>query len=195
MAPEPPSPSASSALLPFLGGRERRGSLASLTSTKGDINKDVLAQALDDIHTSASKSDVLTSFHDYDGGAPKAGAKEIVSSGVTGLYDKLLRGLGGTPGKDGKGRPKSTASRESVEAASLQASTTRKSLGLTLKSPPPDAASLQSNPSLVPSPVLASFAGSGSQLETNPNETRSDAQKKLMEQIEGRLKTDIDAQR
>src|ERR1700761_1047203 len=117
MAPEPPSPSASSTLLPFLGARSRRGSLASITSTKGEINRDVLAQALDDIHTSASKSEALTSFHDYDGGAPRDGPKEIVSSGVTGLYDKLKRGLGGgTPVKEGKGVPKSSASKESVDA-------------------------------------------------------------------------------
>ena len=185
MAPEPPSPSASSVLLPFLGGRERRGSLASLTSTKGEINKDALSQALDDIHTSASRSEALTCFHDFDGNAPRAGPKELVSNGVTGLYDKLKRGLGGTPVKD-KGRPKSSASKDSIETGSVLSNASRKPLGLRAKSPVPDTASVQSNTSLLPSPVLTSFTSNGSQLEAGPNDPRSEAHKKLTENAEAK---------
>jgi 1-phosphatidylinositol-3-phosphate 5-kinase len=164
---EPPSPSASSTLLPFLAanGRGRRGSLASLTSNKSQIDKDVLSQALDDIHTSASQSEALTSFHDYDGGAPKSGAKELVSSGVTGLYDKLKRGLTGSgsevvAGKEasGKARPKTSASKESVETPSMQSEGSAKTTGLGLKGVAPDTASLASNASVATSPMLSSPA-------------------------------------
>ena len=189
MAAEPPSPSASSVLLPFLGGRPRRGSLASINSTKGEIDRDVLSQALDSIHTSASRTETLTSFHDYDGGPPKGSAKEIVSSGVSGLYDKLKRGLGSgtpTPVKDGKSRPKSSASRESVETESVLSNLSRKATGLPVMQPAPDAASVRSNTSVVASPILASFASDGTPVEVHLTESRSEARRKLAEALEDR---------
>ena len=158
MAPEPPSPSASTALLPpFLGGRSRRGSVASLSS-RSDLDKDALAQALDQIHTTASKSETLTSFHDYDGGS-RAGAKELVSNGVSGLYNRLKQSVsGGTPAKDVKARPKTSGSRESVETDSIKSiSTSRVGLGLSTGGAPLETASL-STASLAASPVIASFA-------------------------------------
>ncbi|KAK6431317.1 Mitochondrial distribution and morphology protein 12, partial [Oleoguttula sp. CCFEE 5521] len=112
MAPEPPSPSASSILLPLLGGTSsRRSSLVSITSRK-EIDKDALSQALDHIHITASRSETLTSFHDYDGRAPgsKSGPKELVSNGVSGLYNRLKQSVGGgSPVKDSK-RPDSSSS-------------------------------------------------------------------------------------
>ena len=164
MAPEPPSPSASTVLLPFLGGRPRRGSLASVTSRK-EIDKDALAQALDEIHTSCSKTETLTSFHDFDGGAGngRSGAKELVSSGVSGLYNRLKQSVGGTPVKDAKARPKSNGSRESVESASIQSGTpsaSRKTNGLALRTAAPDNASVSTG-SATASPLVTSFAGVG----------------------------------
>jgi 1-phosphatidylinositol-3-phosphate 5-kinase len=123
MAPEPPSPSASSVLLPLIGGaRSRRGSLASITSRK-DIDKDALSQALDHIHTSASKSETLTSFHDFDGGAgaSRAGTKELVSSGMSGLYNRLRQSVRASPPvQDGKLRPGSSQSSLSKRSGSMQ---------------------------------------------------------------------------
>lgn len=160
MAPEPPSPSASSVLLPFLSTRSRRGSLASLTSTRGEIDKDVLAQALDTIHTSASKSETLTSFHDYGGGAPRSGAKEMVSSGVTGIYDKVMRTLtAGTPVKENKTRPKSPATKEAVETDSIRSNGSRSGAGLALKKSTGDPASLISSAGPGVSPMVSSGAG------------------------------------
>lgn len=161
--PEPPSPSASTVLIPFLSNRSRRGSLASINSAKGTIDKDVLAQALDDIHISASRSETLTSFHDYDGGAPRAGAKELVSGGVAGLYDKLRRGWNGQPVvKEGKGRPKSSASRisvgskETADTTSIHSNPSAFGKVSALKSPLPDTASVRSSQSGVLSPMPTS---------------------------------------
>nr|OQO31040.1 hypothetical protein B0A51_03746 [Rachicladosporium sp. CCFEE 5018] len=113
MAPEPPSPSASSILLPLLGGTSpRRSSLVSITSRK-EIDKDALSQTLDHIHITASKSETLTSFHDYDGRAPgsKSGPKDLVSNGVSGLYNRLKQSVGGgSPVKENKQRPNSSSS-------------------------------------------------------------------------------------
>ncbi|KAI7197740.1 hypothetical protein KC363_g241 [Hortaea werneckii] len=154
---EPPSPSPSTALLPFLGTRSRRGSLASINSRR-DVDKDVLAQALDQIHGSASRSETLTSFHDFDGGG-RGGAKEMVSNGMSGLYNRLRQSVGvSTPGK----RPNSRESKDSIETQSVQSfnSTSRNVPALTLKKPPADAASV-STASVAASPVLTSFAGTG----------------------------------
>ncbi|KAK5126571.1 hypothetical protein LTR85_009505 [Meristemomyces frigidus] len=161
MAPEPPSPSPSTVLLPFLGTRSRRGSLASINSRR-EIDKDVLAQALDQIHGSASKSETLTSFHDFDGGG-RGGAKEIVSNGVSGLYNRLKQSVnGGASGRESKARPKSSGSKESAETGSVQSSlsASKTTPALSLKRPAPDAASV-STASVAASPVLVTFAGSG----------------------------------
>lgn len=161
MAPESPSPSASSVLLPLIGAnRSRRGSLASITSRK-EIDKDALQQALDNIHTSASKSDALTSFHDFDGGAGagRTGPKELVSSGVSGLYNRLRQSVGGTaPPKDGKNRPGSSASSQSKRSSSLQSASpapSKSGLGKTVTNDGP------SNTALPGSPLAAGFASSG----------------------------------
>lgn len=179
MAPEPPSPSASSVLLPYLGAnRSRRGSLASITSRK-EIDKDALAQALDHIHTSASKSETLTSFHDFDGGAGsgRAGPKELVSSGVSGLYNKLRQSVsGGTSGKDGRIRPQSSASKESVRSGSVQSASpapSRPPNGLSVRTSAPDSASL-STTSVSASPVVASFVSSNEKNDSQANVSRSD---------------------
>jgi len=176
MAPEPPSPSASSTLLPFLSpSRSRRGSLASIASRR-EIDKDVLAQALDHIHISASKSDALTSFHDYDGGS-RGGAKEIVSSGVSGLYNRLKQSVGGGAlSKDSQSRPKSSVSKETAEAESTQSSlsTSRNVPSISLKKSQQDNVSI-STTSLAASPVLASFAGNGTAVELKASATNGRA--------------------
>ena len=99
MAPEPPSPSASSVLLPFLVTTSRRASLASIASTRNEPTKASLAQALDDIHISASKSEGLTSFHDFDGSGPRAATKERIGTGINGFFDKVKRSWVSVPGE------------------------------------------------------------------------------------------------
>lgn len=162
MAPGPPSPSASSTLLPFLGGRSRRGSLASITS-RGEVDKTALAQALDNIHESASKSETLTSFHDFDGGQQRESTKEMVSNGVSGIYNRLRQSVAyGSSGKDVKARPKSAASKESGDTASIQSSLapSRTSSGLKNGRKSGTDVTPLPNPDVTPLPAVASFASS-----------------------------------
>ncbi|CAK4030647.1 1-phosphatidylinositol-3-phosphate 5-kinase [Lecanosticta acicola] len=168
MALETSPPSASSTLLPFLGGRSRRGSLASIASRgAAAVDKDVLAQALDDIHTEASKSETLTSFHDFDGEGSGKGPKELVTNGVTGIYHRLKQsvGSGGGSSKEGKTRPKSSGSKDSVETSSIPSTSSpnasrTSNVGLNVKRPTPDTASAVSL-SLPASPVVQHGTANG----------------------------------
>ena len=90
-----PSPSSSSTRLPLVGrNTSRRGSLASLYAP-ASLDKDTLAQALDQIHTSASQSESLTTFHDFasppalsSAGDGKTFADDI-QGGLSGLYTRF----------------------------------------------------------------------------------------------------------
>lgn len=174
MAPEPPSPSASSVLLPLIGGqRSRRGSLASITSRK-DIDKDALSQALDNIHTSASRSEALTSFHDFDGGAGngRSGTKELVSGGVSGLYNRLRQSVGGaSPSKDGKSRPGSSNSSFTKRSSSMQSTSPARSKLASSKPGISDAAST-SNSNLPSSPLVASYSSYGERNNSQPSASK-----------------------
>ncbi|EME48429.1 hypothetical protein DOTSEDRAFT_67468 [Dothistroma septosporum NZE10] len=173
MPPEASSSPAQSTsnLIPFLSNRSRRGSLASITSRNGaPVDKEILAQALDDIHTSASKSHRLTSFHDFDGENSR-GPKELVSSGVGRLYNRFMQSVSGATApttKDGQVRPKSSESRDSFEASrnSLETSSfhsntsptaSRSAFSMTVAKPTPDAASVATL-SVPASPVVNSFS-------------------------------------
>ncbi|KAF2207477.1 hypothetical protein CERZMDRAFT_119048 [Cercospora zeae-maydis SCOH1-5] len=113
------SPAPSSPRVPFLASsRSRRGSLASISSKKG-VDKETLAQALDEIHTTASRSDGLTSFHDFDGEGKTGGAKELVSNGITGMYNRLRQTVAGGSSSSVKDNGKSVSkSIESLETGS-----------------------------------------------------------------------------
>ncbi|KAM3419221.1 hypothetical protein BST61_g5162 [Cercospora zeina] len=113
------SPAPSSPRVPFLASsRSRRGSLASISSKKG-VDKETLAQALDEIHTTASRSDGLTSFHDFDGEGKTGGAKELVSNGITGMYNRLRQTVAGGASSGVKDSGKSVSkSLESLETGS-----------------------------------------------------------------------------
>ncbi|PSR82048.1 hypothetical protein BD289DRAFT_484105 [Coniella lustricola] len=77
----------------------RRESFNSI-STVSQVEKEQLAQALDKIHTSASQSDVLTTFNDFtpppaslpveNRGSPT----ELVHHGISGLYTRLKEAVG-----------------------------------------------------------------------------------------------------
>ncbi|KAI9656398.1 MAG: 1-phosphatidylinositol-3-phosphate 5-kinase [Alyxoria varia] len=93
------SPSASSTLLPF-GLGQRRASVTSISS-RAHLDREVLDHALDEIHTSASQSDHLTTFNDF--AAPPPGpppsddrsiASQFVSSGLEGIYSKFKSSVG-----------------------------------------------------------------------------------------------------
>ncbi|KAI9726934.1 MAG: 1-phosphatidylinositol-3-phosphate 5-kinase [Chrysothrix sp. TS-e1954] len=96
MAEEASSPASSTPFLPQLGLRSRRGSLASISSTHSQLDKDVLAHALDEIHSSASRTQSLTTFNEFS--APPASASGLhdrdagnglVPNSLGGLYARL----------------------------------------------------------------------------------------------------------
>ena len=96
MSKEVPSPASSNPFLPQFGLRNRRGSLASISSSPSQLDKDFLAQALDEIHTSASRSQSLTTFNEFASPPPSASgssdrgiAGTIVQNGLGGLYARL----------------------------------------------------------------------------------------------------------
>ncbi|ODA79428.1 hypothetical protein RJ55_05021 [Drechmeria coniospora] len=87
----------SGSLAPSLSFGHRRGS----TSTNSVTDKEQLAQALDKIHTSASRCDTLTTFNDFTTppeGAPasesRGTAGEMVQHGLSGLYSRFREVVG-----------------------------------------------------------------------------------------------------
>lgn len=92
------SPSTSSAFLPQLR-RSRRGSIVSLSSTS-QIGKEALAETLDQIHSTASQSDTLTTFNEYtsppssSAGIEGKGITSELQGGLSGLYSRLRASVG-----------------------------------------------------------------------------------------------------
>lgn len=80
--------------------RNRRDSFNSI-STVSQFDKEQLAQALDKIHTSASQSDVLTTFNDFSTPPPsaipaehKGSPTDLVQHGISGLYSRIKEAVG-----------------------------------------------------------------------------------------------------
>lgn len=92
------SPSASTYFLPRFRN-SRRGSIASLASTT-QLDKDNLSQALDQIHSTASQSDTLTTFNEftsppsYSLGPDSRGIAGELQGGLSGLYTRLRASVG-----------------------------------------------------------------------------------------------------
>ena len=92
------SPSASSLLLPQLR-QSRRGSLASLSSAN-QLDKDALSQALDQIHSTASHTETLTTFNEYtsppasSSGPDNKGIASELQGGLSGLYNRFRASVG-----------------------------------------------------------------------------------------------------
>ena len=92
------SPSASTFLIPQLR-QSRRGSLASLSSTS-QLDKEALSQALDQIHSSASQTETLTTFNEYtsppssSSGPDSKGITSELHGGLSGLYTRFRASVG-----------------------------------------------------------------------------------------------------
>ncbi|KAL9134984.1 MAG: hypothetical protein Q9175_003830 [Cornicularia normoerica] len=90
--------SASSFLLPQLR-HSRRGSLASLSSAN-QLDKEALSQALDQIHTTASQTETLTTFNEYtsppasSAGPDTKGIASELQGGLSGLYSRFRASVG-----------------------------------------------------------------------------------------------------
>ncbi|MCJ1271094.1 hypothetical protein MMC22_010993 [Lobaria immixta] len=95
--PDGESPSTSSLFLPQL--RNRRGSLTSLYNAS-QIDKDILAQALDQIHSNASQTETLTTFNEYtsppssSSGTDGKGIASELQGGLSGLYSRIRASVG-----------------------------------------------------------------------------------------------------
>lgn len=93
------SPSTSSTFLIPQLRQSRRGSLASLSSTS-QLDKDALSQALDQIHSSASQTETLTTFNEYtsppssSSGPDSKGITSELHGGLSGLYTRFRASVG-----------------------------------------------------------------------------------------------------
>jgi 1-phosphatidylinositol-3-phosphate 5-kinase len=171
------SPSASSIALPL--SSSRRGSKASIAP----IDKETLSQALDQIHTTASKSDALTTFDEFSApprptsaGESKGLTGELVQGGLTGLYSRLKASVGAGPAKDAVPPPSAGGSHDSADDASIRSlrlkpgQSTSKSSTTVLSSPV--AASASST--RLQSPVVSSFPEASQQpSDSIPNSAKS----------------------
>ena len=91
------SPSASTYFLPQFR-QSRRGSIASLSSIN-QIDKEALSQALDQIHTTASQTDTLTTFNEFSPPPPSStldtkGIAGDLQGGISGLYNRFRASVG-----------------------------------------------------------------------------------------------------
>ncbi|THX15770.1 hypothetical protein D6D13_02122 [Aureobasidium pullulans] len=101
----------------------RRASLSSLNSPT--VDKEALQKELDHIHTTASRSDTLTSFSDFERSrtsSPRVpGPKDLVSGRISGLYSRLRQSVGASsPASDVSIRPSSRGSFNVPDTASLR---------------------------------------------------------------------------
>ena len=97
------SPSASSFFLPISQlpqlRHSRRGSLASLSSVS-QLDKETLSQALDQIHSTASQTETLTTFNEYtsppssSSGPDTKGIASELQGGLSGLYSRFRASVG-----------------------------------------------------------------------------------------------------
>lgn len=93
------SPSASSTFLIPQLRQSRRGSLTSLSSTS-QLDKEALSQALDQIHSSASQTETLTTFNEYtsppssSSGPDSKGITSELHGGLSGLYTRFRASVG-----------------------------------------------------------------------------------------------------
>ena len=92
------SPSASVSILPQLRA-SRRASFASF-SNSSQVDKETLSQALDEIHTTASRSETLTAFNEYttpppsSSGPDSKGIAGDLQGGLAGLYTRFRASVG-----------------------------------------------------------------------------------------------------
>ncbi|KAF2089106.1 hypothetical protein K490DRAFT_38364 [Saccharata proteae CBS 121410] len=149
-----PSPSTSTLRLSLgpLGRASRRGSIASLSS-RTPVDKEVLSQALDQIHTSASRSESLTTFDQF-ASPPSASShdskgitSEIVQGGLSGLYNRFRASVG--RGSDNGGLPPSSVGNDSGDDASIRSF----KIGNKLKPSKSIAGTTVSSPVVLSSPV------------------------------------------
>lgn len=166
-------------ILPPMGVRSRRGSVASITGSS-QIDKEQLAHALDAIHSSASQSETLTTFNEFasppasSSVEPKGITGELLQNGLSGLYHRFRGAVVGGKDKSPTQPDKGDGSRDvvSIKSQITSTATSRAStLAINRESSGTSTSPLQlSSPSSrVQSPTTSSFTG--------PSESQSQSQK------------------
>ena len=113
------SPSATTTLLPQLRS-SRRGSTSSLSSIHV-LGKETIAQALDQIHSSASQSETLTTFNEYTSPPSSSAGQEGKSiagelqGGISGLYNRFRASVGNVKDLPSSDTPEEVAEKTSHE--------------------------------------------------------------------------------
>lgn len=165
-APGRSSSAASSLARPLTLGL-RRGSLASISS-RDQADKEALSQALDQIHSSASRTTTLTTFNDFTAPPPpssghgkKGSTGQLTQSGLSSIYSRFLATVSGGKGpsvspplhesSDRGGRPLING----VKSEKLFEPSANASLGVLL----PSRNSISAFHSQAQSPLTASLAG------------------------------------
>lgn len=172
------SPFTSSIKLPP-GRRSRKGSLSSMSS-RPNLDKETLAQALDQIHSSASRSDGLTTFDEFaappassslgnDGRGLAGDIMQAGQAGLSGLYNRLKASVGA--GREVAGGPPTKAGDESLDTMSVSGQKIRV-VSKPAKSSPSTAISspvvVSTSASRLQSPSAATFQESYSSLPYAP---------------------------
>ncbi|KAG9902278.1 hypothetical protein KCU94_g7470, partial [Aureobasidium melanogenum] len=142
----------------------RRASLSSINSPT--VDKEALQKELDHIHTTASRSDTLTSFSDFErsrNNSPRVpGPKELVSGRISGLYSRLRQSVGASsPASDTSARPASRGSYTVTDASSLRSFSKPDSPTLLRSnhvSRPSDASAVVAEIDFAPTPSIPSSA-------------------------------------
>jgi 1-phosphatidylinositol-3-phosphate 5-kinase len=126
-----PSPSTSSIRLPLgpLTRASRRGSWAS-TSSRAVLDKETLNLALDQIHTTASRSETLITFDEFasppqsaQSNDSKRAAADYVPGGLSGLYSRIRATVGNV--KDAATGASSSSANEAADDASVSSPKTK----------------------------------------------------------------------
>lgn len=170
--------SLSSTILPA-GLSSRRGSLAS-TSAKSVQDKEALTQALDQLHTTASRSAELTAFPPPPSSVVEERGRAGPATGIGGIYNRIKATVTGTTDAGGPGsRPGSADSRDASKKRTKPAS---------IRQGDPSSDTLDRSPSNVRSSLVspslsASFVSNGRAstdgLDTSSNTVAVNAFKSL----------------
>ena len=172
-APETDSSVLSSTILP-LNLRSRRASVVSMSSIS-PAERAALSQALDQIHSTASQSEGLTTFNHFaappssSSGNEGKGIASDLHGGLSGLYNRIRASVGGV--KDAAGPNLDAGDGENDDASSIKSSNTL--LSLTASSTKHSARGIRHSS---PSATLTARPKSTEQTFTNPQHNSSVSQ-------------------
>ncbi|PKS12780.1 hypothetical protein jhhlp_000991 [Lomentospora prolificans] len=168
----PASPISSTA---EVGPRSRRNSSTSnapsMATSHAGRDREQLAQALDIIHTSASRTNALTTFNDFTAPPRKPTpvsenrglAGDLVQQGLSGLYSRFKEAVGG----GGTSRPSQEADDAILQEPASRRSSTAPSTDLRVSVPSPSRLSPGAPASVLAAEMSPTFA-SGSQAHVGP---------------------------